>query len=456
MPKRLSKFTHVVQINKNIFALFNSLWLRVLFFDKNLLPFVDRLIKGLEANEAINALDVSMKTEGEKLLSQMLLEKYFEPEMDASKLLEIADLLAYSQISVMYLMVTNECNLACSYCYLSDALWRGPTRIMNVDTARRAINLFADIVTQHKIDHPQIIFYGGEPLLNKELLKFALEYATPKINGIEFMLNTNGTKIDSDIAKILRDYNVNVSLSIDGPKDIHDKSRLDRGGQETFGHVVDGYRILRENGVNAGVSCTLTRENIPVLAEVTRWLIEDLNVPSLGFNIMIGDLGTHEYTEKYAQDAADALIEAFKIARGHGVYEDRVMRLVGALSDGQIRLNDCAGCGQQIVITPDGQIGVCQAFMNTGQNFFPLDMVEDLTHHNLWATWRKRSPFNIPECLKCECLGICGGGCPYNSLLRCGDIMKPDTVHCVHAKKTLHFLLTDLWEMVSLRETEKR
>jgi uncharacterized protein len=328
--------------------------------------------------------------------------------------------------------------------------------MMNEDTARHATDLFADIVNPHKIDHPQIIFYGGEPLLNLKLLKFVLDYATSRIDGVEFTLNTNGTKVDLDTAKILRDYGVNVSLSIDGPKNIHNNSRVDRGGQESFERVVDGYRILRDNGVNAGVSCTLTRENIPVLEDVTRWLIEDLGVPSLGFNIMIGDLGTPEATEKYSQDAAEALIKAFKIARARGVYEDRVMRLVNALSDGQVRLNDCAGCGQQIVITPDNQVGVCQAFMNTSENFFPLETVQDVEHHILWKTWSNRSPFNIADCLECECLGICGGGCGYNSFLKYGDIMKPDTVHCVHAKKTLIFMLADLWEMVSSREIREK
>jgi uncharacterized protein len=443
----LSAFTHVLEVENGVCALFNSLWLRVIFIERKLLPLVRMLMEGRRKEDALAMLGSDLREEGEELLTQMSSQKFLDPGEDEVKLAQIRDMIEHLKISIMYLIVTNNCNLACSYCYLADALCQGDRNNMDVETVRRAIDLFANIVERDRVGEPQIILYGGEPLLNMEAIEFALEYASTKVPNCRFTLNTNGTVMDDGIATLLRDYNVEVGLSIDGPQEIHDKFRVDRGGRGTFSLAIDGYRKLQEYGVDVGISCTITPANVNHLVRVTRWFIEELNSRSLGFNLMIGDIGNQEIADKYSKDAAQAIVECFEVAREAGVHEDRMMRRVSSLSDGEVSLHDCGGCGQQIVVTPDGQVGLCQAFMNTGQNFFPLDAIDDPGNHELWVQWRRRSPFNIPECLNCEALGMCGGGCPYNSLIRHGDIMSPDLVHCAHAKEALRFLLTDLWRI---------
>ncbi len=449
MVTSLSEFIHIIKIKNDIYALFNSLWLRVIFIDEKLLPLVVALRNGQSDEEALLALKDNLREEGSELLAQMTEQKFLNPGEDDAKLIEIRNAIENLKISVMYLIATKNCNFACSYCYLSEALCGENLGDMDEDIARQAIDLFAYLIERDTVDNPHIIIYGGEPLLNEKLIEFALNYASRKISNCSFSLNTNGTKVNERIAKLLRDKDVEVSVSIDGPQEIHDKSRVDKGGKGTFLRVIDGYKKLQQHDVKVGISCTITPSNVGSLVEVTKTLIKELNVSSLGFNLLIGSVGDQETMDKYSKDAARALVECFKVTREAGIYEDRMMRRVNSLSNGKVSLNDCAACGSQIVVTPDGMISICQAFMNTGENLFRLGSINNPTDHELWKTWRHRSPFNIPECLKCEVLGICGGGCSYNSLIKHGDIMYPDLVHCAHAKQALYFLLEDLWEITS-------
>ncbi|MBW8009623.1 MAG: radical SAM protein [Chloroflexi bacterium] len=449
MPKTISPYTHIIKVKDDVYALFNSLWLRVIFVDGDLLPFIYALMRNEPPKKSLSLLAANFREEGQSLFQQMELQKFMSPESDEIKLDQIRELLDEQKISIMYLIMTSNCNLACTYCYLSEALYQNKLEDMDMvtDTIRKAIDMFAGLVKRGEVEKPEIIFYGGEPLLNIVALEFALKYASTTIPNCSFTMNTNGTLVDEPSAKLLKRFDVEVGLSIDGPENVHDKLRIDRGGKGTFSRAITGYKKLKENGVNVGISCTITPANVGHLAEVTTWLINDLGIESLGFNLMIGEEADSGIVDDYTNSAAKALMDSFEIAKEAGVYEERVMRRVNALSDGQVSLNDCGGCGQQVVITPDNQIGVCQAFMNTGENFFPFNEVENPSNHELWKKWRKRSPFNIPECLDCEALGMCGGGCPYNSLIRYGDFMAPDLVHCAHVKETLHFLLGDLWEL---------
>jgi uncharacterized protein len=263
------------------------------------------------------------------------------------------------------------------------------------------------------------------------------------------MMNSNATLATKELAKMLDKYKVRVSVSIDGPKEIHDAHRVDRGGQGSFDNAVQGFRILKENGVDVGVSCTITPSNVDHLTDVIRWLIADLGITSLGFNLMMYDGRDTMSVGEYEQKAAQALIDCFKITRDAGVYEDRMMRRVKSLSEGTACINDCGGCGQQIVIAPDGKVGVCQAYLETGENFVDLDESFDPLTNPLWKKWAYRSPFNIPECTQCSALSMCGGGCAHNAYQATGDIMGVDRVHCVHAKESLDFLLVDLWQKLN-------
>lgn len=440
MNKRLSEFAHLVRVNDEEQALFNSLWLRVIFVENKFVPFLKDMMAGHGLKETLGKF--ANLEDLPRLVSLMTEEMFFEPEADKKRLSELREAISKLPIGVMYLMTSMDCNLACTYCYLADSLnLERKNGKMSQETAKRAIDVFARLVNDRQLLHPKIILHGGEPILNWPVVMFAVEYASGKLPTCQFTINTNGTQIDAEKARFFADKHVNVAISIDGPSDIHDSVRVDRRGGPTFERALNGYRLVKEAGGNPGISCTITPANVDRLLEVIQWLHSELGVFSLGFNFMIG-VRTEE-NEKYIEKASKVLVECFKYAREHGIYEDRMMRRINALADGKVVFNDCAGCGQQLVVTPQNQVGVCQGFINTDTNFIPFTDSFD-PEHPLWRRWRSRSPFNIPACLECEALGLCGGGCAYVSHINGKDIMTVDPNHCTHVKTALRFMLTDL------------
>lgn len=106
--------------------------------------------------------------------------------------------------------------------------------------------------------------------------------------------------------------------------------------------------------------------------------------------------------------------------------------------------------GNQIVISPQGLIGVCHEGIGEKRTF--VSNIND-NGFNFYAnqdinSWAKRSPFNMLECIECEALGICGGGCPYGAMLKTGSIHEVDKRFCVHSKETLEWLIWDLFDKV--------
>ena len=110
-------------------------------------------------------------------------------------------------------------------------------------------------------------------------------------------------------------------------------------------------------------------------------------------------------------------------------------------------VSDCGGCGLQIVVSPDGKIGVCQAFCGE-KNFFVTESFETFNpeSHPFWKQWRHRSPLTNETCKSCIALGNCGGGCPYNAYRTKGTIAALDERFCIHARETTYFLIRDLWK----------
>ena len=155
-----------------------------------------------------------------------------------------------------------------------------------------------------------------------------------------------------------------VAISIDGQKEVHDQMRVDSSGKGTFDEVIRSYRLAQQSGVKTGICVTIDQHNIFQMKEIVQWVADKLGVKGMGFNILIDNTTKQIIDEhdRYAEIVAQGLIESFKVARAAGIYEDRMMRRVKNFLDKEPVLSDCGGCGLQIVISPDGKIGVCQAF----------------------------------------------------------------------------------------------
>lgn len=462
---RFSRFVHFLSIENSV-ALYNSLNLTLIYVTPQLFSFINQ--DSLNTKELFSdEMTEPIKSLVDKLLKQRILVRIDENELEDYDYWQT--ILPTLPVGILYLLLTDSCNFSCKYCVIEGGIPQGFRRsLMSVTTAKKAIDLFARIIAVDEMcdDHalivrePQIILYGGEPLINQEALKFIMEYARelkrkhvlPERLGIT--INTNASLITEEIANLLAEHQATVAVSLDGKQIQHDAARKYKSGRGTFDDVMNGFQLLKRAGANASISCTLGWHNLDDLDDILKWFVHELGISGFGFNILV-DSETIKIPniEEYADRVSNALIQCFRLCRELGVYEDRMMRKIQAFVEGRLYINDCAGCGQQIVVTPDGQIGPCQAYAGSRKYFIKLSDDLDVRNHPIWQEWRMRSPLNMPQCIDCIALGICGGGCPHNAYQRTGSIWNVDEVFCVHAKKTIHFLIEDLYNKMGDTKT---
>jgi len=450
MNYRLSKWCHSFKINNDITALFHSISMSVLYL-------LSKDFNNLETEAGIKSLD---KDTFNALVEEkfLVLSNYKEFQ----ELISIRDkLLKDISLEMMYLIVTDGCNLRCRYCFEETPCFNLPFNptLMDVKTANASIDLFVKLAHKYgKKNRRKIIhLYGGEPLLNFEIIKVVTEKLNkikkydPLFKDCKLVIITNGTLFNDEIVKFIIENNIAVGISIDGPENINNLYRISKiESFNVFKKSLDFFRLLKEKGADVGMSAVLTPELIKDFNKTLNFFTEELGIESgMSFNIL------HFNPElvinpQYFRISAIALIRSFIFFRKLGIYEERMMRKVNSFINREVIYADCGVVGNQIVISPDGKVGVCQDFIKPRKYFensvFNKDY--DPFSSGLFNNWKKRSPLFMKKCHKCEALSICGGGCPASVELKTGDRWNVDERICQHSKLTLRWLIKDSFNKI--------
>ncbi|MBD7912581.1 Cys-rich peptide radical SAM maturase CcpM [Clostridium cibarium] len=153
-----------------------------------------------------------------------------------------------SKLNMIILQVTQQCNFRCKYCVYSDGYEnrKYTNQVMSIETAKRGI----DFLLKHSANSESvhIAFYGGEPLLRFDFIKECIEYAKEQFEGKKLLFNmtTNGSLIDDTVIEYLVENNMGLVISLDGPKNIHDKNRVFAGNKcGTFDKVIETLEMIR-------------------------------------------------------------------------------------------------------------------------------------------------------------------------------------------------------------------
>ncbi|MHB8391224.1 MAG: radical SAM protein [Acidobacteriaceae bacterium] len=453
MGLKLSAFAHVIPGPRpGTLALWNSLRLKPIFVSAEIYAGLRLRYNALPAIPLSASNHCADSGEAEPALHSVSV--LVDDQLDEEEVLANyqQQLTGHPDIHVCYLLLTDECNLRCKYCFIQNSLSRSYQRsAMTNNTAATAVTFFHEAAMRGHQRHPDLtgeytlLFYGGEPCLNPTALASALHqaHALTFPGPLKIAMVTNGTRITPDIAALLKQHEVGVSVSMDGPAVITDRFR-NRG---TYAGAIAGFEELRAAGINPGVSCTIPPAALERFKETCEWL-STLEVRNVGFNLVTRPAQGFSSVEYY-RSATELLLQAFSQFRDEGVFEDRIMRKVRAFAEATPYPFDCAACGgAQIVVAPDGQVGICHALLGTRETFvgtiydsmfFPED-------HPAWHEWSRRSPLNMSACKNCRCLGICGGGCPINGR---NGLWGLDEAFCVHAKTILDWLVWDVYKHAS-------
>lgn len=235
--------------------------------------------------------------------------------------------------------------------------------------------------------------------------------------------------------------------------------RVDIAGRPVFSRILQKLDLCKELGVDVSVSVTLSEESIKNTQDILN-LVDHYGVKAFSFNIMMSS-ETFTPSKGYNEAAAKFIIDEFVELRKRGIYEDRMMRKLKAFSKAQVYFSDCAAtCGGQIVIAPNGQVGVCHGCLHNKQYFVAHVNDDDFVavQDKTFIEWSRLTPVLHEECLDCPALGICGGGCPINAM----HIKPGNTIHsiderfCAHSKTALEFFIRDLYRIIREQATKEQ
>ena len=223
-------------------------------------------------------LEQFLKSVGSK---KMNLDKIENPQI-------IKEFILRNGLQELILEITQKCNLRCTYCVYSESYPRvrnHSLKDMSKITALKAIDLYFSLLKEGRsynpYREPSIAFYGGEPLLNFELIKTCINYVTENYKDFNpyFVMTTNSTLLSKEIVAFLSEQNCEIILSIDGPKEEHDRNRVFPGGKGSFDIVMENVKFLADSNLkvycqsvydlktNIGiVNEFFYREDIPLLS----------------------------------------------------------------------------------------------------------------------------------------------------------------------------------------------
>ncbi len=458
---KFSRFAH--QFNRSgTTALFNALRLRPVFVEEKTARFLSLFEDWTDPAALLTRDDLPLiREEMERVVGQLAKNKILidRPDFDDLVIEHFRSTLGKPYIKTAFLILTNQCNFECTYCFVENDIkkQKRPFIKMSRETAAKTLDFFETMIRRDPAqfeEEKSIILYGGEPLLNKDVAVYIIEEtARRKAEGrfpdkLNINLITNGSLVSADLVKTLKKHGVKMSLSVDGNEASTNACRRFVNGKPVYRKVLQAAALCREAELPFGLSVTLSEESLQNEA-ATMNVVNELGAVSLGLNPLLNADLPFKLSDDYGERSADFLIRAYRKFREEGISEDRMMRKALAFAHSSIYPFDCeAAGGNQIVIAPDGEIGLCHGFLGD-RKYFVTDVETpgfEPENDPVYLEWAKRSPITMEACQSCDALGICGGGCALVGYRNGGSIWERDPNFCLHAKKTLEWLVWDLYD----------
>lgn len=332
-------------------------------------------------------------------------------------------------IKALCLHVAHTCNLNCSYCFASQGKYQGERAIMSLEVGKRALDfLIENSGSRHNLE---VDFFGGEPLMNfqmiKDLVAYAREIEKKHNKNFRFTLTTNGVLIDQEVIDFANKEMSNVVLSLDGRKSVHDRFRVDYAGNGSYDKIVPKFKQLVDarNGKNYYMRGTFTHANTDFLEDIKAML--DLGFTELSMEPVVCSADDPSCLtaedmpilfEQY-EKLAELMIERKKQGKPFTFYHYMI-----DLTGGPCIYKRISGCGsgtEYMAVTPWGDLYPCHQFV--GDEKFKLgDIWKGVTNAPICEKFEKCNVYAHKECADCWARLYCSGGCAANAYHATGDI----------------------------------
>ena len=332
-------------------------------------------------------------------------------------------------IKALCLHVAHTCNLNCSYCFASQGKYQGDRAVMSFEVGKQAFDfLIANSGTRRNLE---VDFFGGEPLMNwdvvKELVAYARSIEKEKGKNFRFTLTTNGLLIDDEIIDFLNREMSNVVLSLDGRKEVHDLFRKDYAGNGSYDRIIPRFKRLVDarGGKNYYMRGTFTHNNVDFTEDILH--MADLGFTELSMEPVVcapddpcalTDEDLPKLFEQY-EILAKEMIKRKRDGRPFTFYHYMI-----DLKNGPCIYKRITGCGsgtEYMAVTPWGELFPCHQFV--GDPKYSLGNVWDgVKSKECQDEFRSCNAYARKECRDCWAKLYCSGGCAANAYHATGSI----------------------------------
>lgn len=360
------------------------------------------------------------------------------------------------------------CNLDCTYCFFlaKEMLYPG-SRFRMAD--EQLENYLRQLIESHRTPEVTIAWQGGEPTLMgldffKRSIEHARKYARPGMT-IQHTIQTNGTLIDDEWAAFFKEHNFLVGISIDGPREMHDVYRRDKGDAPTFEKVIRGLAFLKKHGVEWNALVTLNHANVEYPVDVYRFLRDECGAKFIQFIPIV---------ERHHVDGVpygDAVTERSVTAQQYGqflidVFEEWVRRDIGEV---YVQMFDVAlanwygepsglcvfskTCGTALALEHNGDLYSCDHFVEPRHklgNINRTHMIELIASDQQLKFGRDKFDTLPQYCRECDVRFACHGGCPKDRFINTPDGQPGLNYLCGGYKMFFHHIDQPMQLMVQL------
>ena len=332
-------------------------------------------------------------------------------------------------IKALCLHVAHTCNLNCSYCFASQGKYHGERALMSFEVGKRALDfLIENSGSRHNLE---VDFFGGEPLMNWNVVKELVAYARvqEKIHNknFRFTLTTNGVLVDDEVIDFCNKEMSNVVLSLDGRPEVHDRLRVDYMGRGSYDLIVPKFQefVKRRGGKNYYMRGTFTHNNIDFTNDIFH--MADLGFTELSMEPVVC---SPDDAAALTEEDLPILFDQYEILAKEMIKRKKegkpftFYHYMLDLTHGPCIYKRISGCGsgtEYMAVTPTGELYPCHQFV--GDTKYLLGNIWDgVTNKDVQNEFKLCNAYARPECNDCWAKLYCSGGCAANSYHASGKI----------------------------------
>ena len=347
-------------------------------------------------------------------------------------------------VKALCLHVAHTCNLNCSYCFAAQGKYHGERALMSFETGKRALDFLVEHSGTRK--NLEVDFFGGEPLMNFEVVKQLVAYARSieKEAGknFRFTLTTNGVLLNDEVTEFANRECHNVVLSLDGRKEVHDRLRKTVNGQGSYDLIVPKFQDFVQKRGNRGyyVRGTYTKYNLDFTNDI-------FHMADLGFTELSMEPVVSAPDDPYALSEADlpTLYKQYELLAEEMLRRRRAGKpftfyhYMIDLSGGPCIYKRISGCGsgtEYLAVTPWGDLYPCHQFV--GDEKYRLgDIWSGVTNTEVQQEFKLCNAYARKECRDCWAKLYCSGGCAANAYHATGSVTGVYELGCKLFKKRM-------------------